>query len=147
MPECSFCRIAEGKIPAQMVYADDLILAILDIAPIRPGHTLILPRRHYDYFDDLPEDVASLIFGFGQRLARAMKQLYGVERVGFAFTGGDFPHAHAHVVPLHEKTDITSRQYIRNADLVFGPAPSADPESLAQTAHDLRAALGKLDRV
>ena len=52
----------------------------------------------------------------GQRLARKLKSVYRVDRVAFLFTGGDVSHVHAHVVPLHEKTDITSARYITNVE-------------------------------
>ena len=63
-------------------------------------------------FERLPPDLAGKILSLAQQLARRMKAVYGVERVGFVFTGTDVPHAHAHVVPMHEKTDFTSARYI-----------------------------------
>jgi len=63
-------------------------------------------------FDELPLELAAQILRVGQQLARRMKALYAVNRVAFVFTGGDVPHAHAHVVPMVEPTDITSGQYM-----------------------------------
>ncbi len=101
--QCLFCRIAAHESPAHVLYEDELLMAFLDLCPVRPGHTLIIPRQHFDYFDDLPEGVITPILRLGQKLAVAMKGLYGVPRVGFLFTGGDLPHAHAHVVPLQRR--------------------------------------------
>lgn len=139
--ECTFCAIATGKLPAAMVYEDSLVVAFLDRGPIRRGHTQIVPRLHYPYFDDAPPQIAAHIVGLGQRLARAMKSLYAVPRVAFVFTGGDIAHVHAHVVPLHEATDITSRRYIIEAPLTFRSLPQAPHAELVDTAHQLRTAL------
>lgn len=130
---CIFCRIAAGEIPAHVVYEDDEVKAFLDIHPIRPGHALIIPKAHYDYFDDLPAEQASAILHMGQRLGKAMKAAYGVERVAFIFTGTDVAHVHAHVVPMHEKTDITSPAYIQQQDLSYQLAPRAQDEDLKAT--------------
>lgn len=97
---CEFCAIARRDLAAHVVHADDIICAFLDRAPIRPGHTLIVPHLHITAFDEAPLYVVTAIVAFGQQLATAMKGLYGVERVAFAFTGGDVAHLHAHVVPM-----------------------------------------------
>jgi histidine triad (HIT) family protein len=69
-----------------------------------------------------------------------MKHIYGVPRVAFLFTGGDLPHAHAHVVPMHENTDITSRLYITQEQLTFRDAPRIPDHELSATAENLVAA-------
>jgi histidine triad (HIT) family protein len=143
MTDCVFCRIAGGHLQADVIWEDDLVIAITDLHPIRPGHALIISRAHFPYFEDLPQGTADRIVHLGRRLARAMKLLYGVPQVAFMFTGGDLPHAHAHVVPMHEKTDITSRRYIVEDDLTFRPTPRAAPDELAETAARLRQALAR----
>src|SRR3979409_2679328 len=96
---CLFCQIARRDVTAHVVHDDERLLAFLCICPIRPGHTLIIPKQHFPYFDDAPADIVTSIAALGQRLATAMKRLYRVERVAFFFTGGDIPHTHAHLVP------------------------------------------------
>jgi histidine triad (HIT) family protein len=118
-----------------------LTVAFLDLYPIRPGHVQIIPRDHHPYFDDLPAETVARIVHVGQRMARVMKQVYGVDRVAFLFTGGDVAHAHAHVVPLHEKADITSRRYIVEDKVTFRSTPRASAEALSDAAALLRAAL------
>ena len=140
---CIFCRIASGTIPSHVVYEDEHLKAFLDIQPIRPGHVLIVPKTHHDYFDDLPPELASRIVHLGQRLGKAMKLHYGVERAAFLFTGTDVAHVHAHVLPMHEKTDITSPVYIEQKDLIFRLAPRASDEDLKQTVAALAAALDR----
>ena len=138
---CLFCRIASREIPAAEIYRDDDMVAFLDLGPIRPGHALIIPVDHYRWFDELPDALASRILHLGQRLARVQKAELGVERVGFMFSGNDVEHAHAHVVPLHSNTDLTSARYIQGAMPAFAPLPPEPPEVLAAMAATLSKAL------
>ena len=138
---CHFCDIAAGVIDSDTVFEDRDLLAFLDIGPIRRGHVLIIPRAHIAYFEDLPSGLAHRLMALGQRIARVQKRLYGVERVAFLFAGGDIAHAHAHVVPLVEKTDITSRRYIKEDRVTFQPIPDASPQELALVASELKSAL------
>jgi histidine triad (HIT) family protein len=140
--ECQFCAIVEGTIPSHAIYKDDSLYAFLDIHPIRPGHVQILPRAHYAYFDDLPPALAAKIIQLGQRLAVVLKPICRVRRVAFLFTGGDVAHAHAHVVPLGSKTDITSRRYIVEEKITFRCTPAAPDPELEEMASRIRGALG-----
>ena len=112
MTACPFCDIASGNASAVIVWEDSHIVAFLDNRPIRRGHCLIIPRRHFEYFDDVPAGLAARIMELGQRLARKMKAVYRVERVAFLYAGSGVPHAHAHVFPMHENMDVTSARYI-----------------------------------
>ena len=138
---CLFCRIARRECPAHIVYEDNYLVAFLDTGPIRPGHVQIIPRDHYPTFDDLTAELASRIIILGQRLARILKAKNGVSRAAFLFTGGDIAHAHAHVLPVIEPTDITSRRYIAEDDISFRPIPRPSDEELGQVALGLRQAL------
>jgi histidine triad (HIT) family protein len=138
---CLFCRIAKGEIPSHPVYEDTRLYAFLDINPIRPGHIQIVPHQHFAYFDELPPDLAAEIVQLGQKLSRALKKIYGVDRVAFLFTGGDVPHVHAHVVPMVSATDITSRRYIADQHLTFQSTPRVPDEELAETAGRISEAL------
>jgi histidine triad (HIT) family protein len=135
---CLFCKIAREELPSHAVYSNNRIHAFLDINPIRPGHVQIIPRDHHRYFDDLPPDLAAEIVHFGQRLAVAMKRLFHVQRVAFLFTGGDIPHAHAHVVPMVSPTDITSLRYIEAENIRFRSTPRMADDELAAIASSLR---------
>lgn len=90
-------------------------MVFLDRSPIRSGHTQIVAKQHIPTFEELAPAVAAHLLGLGQQLARRMKAVYDVDRVAFLFTGGDVAHVHAHVVPVHAKTDITSARYIVSA--------------------------------
>ena len=109
---CSFCRIAADPSSAVVVYEDVDVLAFLDLSPIRTGHTQVIPKAHVESFEQLPEELAIRVLAVGQQLAKRMKRVYDVQRVAFLFTGGDVPHVHAHVVPMHATTDITSERYL-----------------------------------
>ncbi len=141
--DCLFCRIADGTVPSYSVYAGDNLYAFLDIHPIRPGHLQLIPRAHYPYFDDLPPPLAAEMVHLGQRLAAILKELYQPPRVGFAFTGADVPHVHAHVVPLHDQYDLTSRSYIVEPDVTFRLPPTPPEAELRKTAERIRMVLGE----
>jgi diadenosine tetraphosphate (Ap4A) HIT family hydrolase len=105
MDPCVFCRILAGEVPSSPVLDNDLIVAFLDIRPVNPGHTLVLPRRHVESFTELsPMEVQQLAL-CGQRIAAALKQGFdGCEAVTFSLADGaaagqDVPHTHLHVVP------------------------------------------------
>jgi histidine triad (HIT) family protein len=138
---CIFCKIASGEIPSVRIHEDDRVVALLDIHPIREGHVLIMSKRHYDFFEAMPEDLAAHILALGQKLARAAKKIYGVARVGFMFTGTDVAHAHAHVVPMVEGTDLTSRRYIAEENLTFRQPEMVPAADLQKVADKMRAAL------
>jgi len=134
-------RDRKWRVRSEIVCEDDQVIALMDICPIRPGHTQIIPRAHFAYFEDLPGTTASRIIHLGQH---AMKALYSVPRVAFVFSGGDHAYAHAHLIPMHETTDITSRRYIAEETLTFRGLPRATSEELAATAAQLRNALRTL---
>ncbi|TRW98846.1 HIT family protein [Paracoccus sp. M683] len=138
---CLFCRIAAGELPAHKLHEDEAIIAFLDLHPVREGHALVIPRAHHVWFEDLPPDLATRITTCAQALARAMKLLYGVPRVGMVYTGIHVPHAHAHVVPMHGIHDITSQAYLADGPDGFSAPPQLPPERMAQVAAQLRAAL------
>lgn len=139
--DCLFCRIAAGEIPAHKLHEDDEILAFLDLHPIRPGHALVIPKRHHVWFEDLPEPLATRITSCAQRLARAMKRLYGVERVAMFYTGIHVPHAHAHVVPMHHMHDVSSGAYLAGGIDTFATPPQLPAGEMAQIAGGLRMAM------
>ncbi len=136
-----FCRIAEAELPAHKLFEDDLVVAFLDLHPIREGHTLIIPKQHHPWFEDLPEITAARIMAVGQRLARAMKREWGVERVSFFYTGIHVPHAHAHVVPMLHRHDVTSARYLDDGIEAFTLPPNPGAAALSRTADCIRARL------
>ncbi|PZX46599.1 histidine triad (HIT) family protein [Roseinatronobacter thiooxidans] len=141
MEDCLFCKIASGDIPAHKIYENAQILAFLDLHPIREGHALVIPKDHHIWFEDLPQDLATQITTCAQHIARAMKQIYRVERVALFYTGIHVPHAHAHVVPMHHVHDVTSAAYLRDGADSFSAPPQMPPEKMAEVAATLRKSL------
>lgn len=140
---CLFCRIAAGEIPAHEVFRNDRILAFMDTGPIRPGHLQIIPTAHIEFFENIPEDIACEIMLLGQKLAVALKRVFGVERVAFQYSGGDVAHAHAHLIPLVEKHDVTSRRYIEQEGITFKPMPNPGNNELRTVAKQIADALDR----
>jgi histidine triad (HIT) family protein len=139
MTDCLFCGIANKTVDALILWEDSDIVAFLDRWPIREGHCQIIPKQHVETFEQMAPDLAAKVLELAQRLARRMKDIYNVDRVAFLFTGGDLPHVHAHVLPMHEKTDITSARYILNSEPIrFGSSHlEADQESLLRVKSEL----------
>jgi histidine triad (HIT) family protein len=137
LENCLFCKIASGALPAHKIYEDDYILAFLDLHPIREGHALVIPKEHHVWFEDLPQQLATRITTCAQKIARSMKQLYGVERVAFFYTGIHVPHAHAHLVPMHHAHDVTSAAYLRDGPDNFSVPPQLAPTKMANIAAQL----------
>lgn len=125
-----FTRIVNREIPAHILREDDEFLAFLDVRPIRPGHSLVVPKQEIDDVFDLPEPLLSGLLVFARPLAHAIREVTGATRVGIAVLGLEVPHAHVHLVPIDEL-----------GDLDFRKAQSADDEQLAPLAERIRGAL------
>ena len=95
-----FTKIVQGEIPCHKVAEDDQFMAFLDIAPIAPGHTLVIPKKEVDYIFDLEDDLYLGLHLFVRRVARAMEKAITCERIGQTVLGLEVPHAHIHLVPL-----------------------------------------------
>ncbi|MDO5632215.1 MAG: HIT family protein [Paracoccus sp. (in: a-proteobacteria)] len=141
MTDCLFCRITSGALPAHKVAETDNLVAFLDLHPIRPGHTLVVPRDHHVWFEDMPAPLAAEVMALSQQIARAQKKLYGVERVAMFFTGIHVPHVHAHVVPMHHVHDVSSAAYLADGPDSYSVPVSPASEELAAIARDLGAAV------
>lgn len=140
-PACLFCRIAAGEILAHIVAEDALALAFLDLHPIRPGHVLVIPKAHHVWFEDMPAPEAAAVMALSQRIGRALKARYEVQRVALFFTGIHVPHAHAHLVPMHHPHDVTSAAYMADGVEGYTVPPRLPEDEMAQVASDLRARL------
>lgn len=100
MQDSIFTKIIKGEIPCHKVYEDDKTLAFLDIHPVQPGHTLVVPKKQVEFVWDLdPEDYSALmdtVQKVAQRLREALPKTY----VGEQVIGVDVPHAHVHLIPF-----------------------------------------------
>lgn len=134
---CLFCKIVAGQLPAHKVYEDDHVLAFLDLHPIRAGHTLVIPKAHHVWFEDMPPETASRVMTCAQQTAKALKQTYDVERVALFYTGIHVPHVHAHVVPMHHPHDVSSLAYMADGPESYTVPPRLPEAEMVSVAREL----------
>ncbi len=101
-----FSKIASKDIPGYFIAENDEFFAILDINPLAKGHTLVISKLEVDYIFDLPADYLGRYFMFSQNVAKAMGHVLDCERIGVAVIGLEVPHAHIHLVPINNVSDI-----------------------------------------
>ena len=107
MGECIFCKIVAGEIPSARVYEDETKLAFMDIGPIQPGHTLLIPKAHYERLTDLPDDLAADLARVLPRLGRAVVTAadadgFNIHQTNGTCSGQVVPHVHIHIIPRHD---------------------------------------------
>lgn len=129
MADCIFCKIISGEIPSTKVYEDENVLAFLDIHPIRPGHTLVVPKKHAESFYELEEGAFVDAMRVARLLSKNIMRAVKPKRVGLAIIGWDVPHTHIHVVPMNDYFDITSK--VRMEEKLGNPSPD-ELEAIAQ---------------
>lgn len=106
-PDCPFCRIAAGQLPASLVAEDEDLLAFMDINPVTPGHLLVVPRGHYPDLASLPPELGARMFRWAQSLAAALHRSgLRCEGINFFLADGavafqDVFHCHLHVIPRY----------------------------------------------
>ena len=105
--DCIFCKIVAGEIPSTRVYEDDDILAFMDIGPVIKGHTLVIPKAHFDPITDTPADVLQNVIAVVQKVARAQGAGLGADGINVTQANGRVagqvvPHVHFHVIPRFE---------------------------------------------
>jgi histidine triad (HIT) family protein len=102
--ECVFCRIVRGELPAVKVYENDLVVAFLDIYPINPGHTLVVPKRHVERLEELSDEEARELVLATARLAPAIVRAVKAEGYNIVMNigraaGQEIEHLHLHIIP------------------------------------------------
>jgi histidine triad (HIT) family protein len=128
-----FTRIIRGEIPGRFVWRDPEVVAFLTIAPMRPGHTLVVPVRQVDHWTDLDAGLWARICEVQLAVGKAQMEAFRPERVGTIIAGLEVPHCHVHVVPIRTE-----------ADLDFARADaSPDPDAMDDAARQLRDALAR----
>lgn len=104
---CIFCKIAEGSIPSRLIYSDDHCIAFLDIAPLAPGHTLVVPRQHVTNLLDCPADAFAAVTRSLPRIGTAVLAATGATGLNLlqnsgASSGQVVMHLHFHLIPRRE---------------------------------------------
>ena len=136
---CTFCAIVGGEEPAHVVLDDDVAMAFLDVRPLFPGHTLLVPRDHAETLADLPVDQVGPLFARAQRLSRVVEATLGAAGSFVAMNNRvsqSVPHLHVHVVPRNPKDGLRGFFWPR--------AKYGDQDDAAEVAARLRKALDEL---
>ena len=130
---CIFCRIAQKQVPASSVYEDEKVMAFLDIRPLNEGHTLVIPKAHYENVFDAPRELNAYIHGVTKQIAIAVKKAMNADGISIIQQNGkaanqDVPHLHVHVIPRYKGQKMPS----------FSETSEANREQLSQTATKIR---------
>jgi len=101
---CTFCDLIHGAGEASICYEDAEAIAFMDIQPVNAGHVLVVSRRHYERFEDLPPELAMHLFRVATKLVPAIKKVAAAEGMNIVVNSGvaagqDEPHFHVHVIP------------------------------------------------
>ena len=129
-----FSRIIAGELPARFVWQDDSCVAFLSIRPLRPGHTLVVPRAEIDHWLDLDAGLLAHLAETAQAVGKAQMAGFKPARVGVMLAGLEVPHCHLHVVPIRGVHDLD----FDNQD------PNPDPAMMDDAAATIRRELRKL---
>lgn len=127
-----FTKIIDGELPGTFVWRDEHCVAFMSINPLKPGHTLVVPRAEIDHWLDAPAPLQAHLFAVAAKVGEAQMTAFSPARIGLVIAGFEVPHLHLHVVPVDQLADM---------DFAAAP-PMASPDELAGPAAAIRAALG-----
>lgn len=113
MTDSIFTKIIKGEIPSHKVYEDEYTYAFLDIHPVTPGHTLVVPKKQVEFVWDLDDETYARLQDTVKRLALHLRETLGVPYVGVMIEGVEVPHAHVKLIPF---TDAAEYRYQPDAD-------------------------------
>jgi len=102
--DCIFCKIVNGEAEATVVYEDPHTLAFLDIRPLNPGHTLVIPKKHYTNMLDMPSEEAARVFASVNRVMKGVHKVSGADGISIGQSNGiaasqEVFHMHVHIIP------------------------------------------------
>lgn len=108
MNDCIFCKILKKEIPSAKIYENDKIYAFLDINPVNPGHTLVVPKKHYEHLEDIPDELLAELITAVKKITAAVKEALGTDNFNLGLNNGRLagqlvPHVHFHIIPRFEK--------------------------------------------
>lgn len=110
MNDSVFTKIIKGEIPCYKIYEDSQVIAFLDLHPIVPGHTLVVPKKQIDHIWDLSEEDYDYLMNVTKKLATHIKEVLQPARVGMIVEGFGVPHTHIHLVPINEEAELRRKQ-------------------------------------
>jgi len=111
MSSCIFCKIIAGELPSAKIYEDADVFAFLDIKPVNPGHTLVIPKKHFENIHDTPDELLAKVMRVAKKISDAILKL-GVTGVNVGMNNGIGAgqlvfHAHVHVMPRYGKDSFS----------------------------------------
>ena len=115
--DCIFCKIINGEIPCYKIYEDDIVIAFLDINPLVLGHTLIIPKKHYQDIYDIDNDTLTHIFGVAKKLMNEYTKKLNCDGFTFIQNNGiveEVKHFHLHLKPAY-----SNKQPSKSLDEVY----------------------------
>ncbi|HEU4565463.1 MAG TPA: HIT family protein [Gemmatimonadaceae bacterium] len=144
-PHCIFCDIIHGAAEVSVCYEDADALAFMDIQPVNPGHTLVVPRRHYESLADIPSELAMHLFAVAMELGPVIRGVTGVEDMNLVVSSGeaagqDVYHYHVHLIPRRPSDGF-------EVPLPFGGSEMPERERLDAMAARIVAAMRDPARV
>ncbi|HKL36298.1 MAG TPA: HIT family protein [Salegentibacter sp.] len=114
-----FTKIVRGEVPSYKIAEDSQFLAFLDINPNARGHVLCIPKKEVDNIFDLDEGVYQELMRFSRKVALALEKTVECKRVGMAVIGLEVPHAHVHLIPLNNMSDMDFSNSVKMEDEDF----------------------------
>lgn len=112
-----FSKIVAGEIPCYKIAEDERYFAFLDINPMTKGHTLVIPKVEEDYIFNLDDATFSGLTLFAKKVAAAIEKAMPCKRIGVAVIGLEIPHAHIHLIPINQESDMN----FKNPKLQLSP--------------------------
>ena len=101
-----FAQIIAGQIPSYKIAENETCFSFLDVFPLAPGHTLVVPKIEVDNIHELDTETHAALFAFSKQIARAIGKAIPCKKVVMAVVGLEVPHAHIHLVPLNQVADL-----------------------------------------
>lgn len=121
MEECLFCKIVRGDSASFKIFEDESVFAFLDIFPAAKGHTLIVPKRHFETIYDIPEDILNKVMSVSKKLAEDYKKKFGIDACNIIQSNGsvaqqEIPHFHVHLIPRSKDDGINFKYNDKGKD-------------------------------
>ena len=118
---CAFCDIAQKKAPASIVYEDEKVIAFMSIRPINIGHTLVVPKKHYENIYAIPEDEVAHLYRVVKKIAHAVQKAVNAEGIRIVQNNGEAAgqvvfHMHVHIIPMNKDHSWMQHAQMRDAD-------------------------------
>jgi histidine triad (HIT) family protein len=124
---CTFCAITRKEAPASIIYEDEKVIVFLSIQPINVGHTLVVPKKHYENIYEIPEDEVAYLYKIVKRIAHAVKEAVDAEGVRIVQNNGEaagqvISHLHVHIIPMDKNRTWVHHAKIRQVEALENDA-------------------------